>query len=203
MSDDRPINRRRFFRQGLGELLRPILDAVEPIQNIARQFGDLEEGPPPSRPHWLRPPGALVEDQFLKTCDHSGECVRVCPAQCIKIDPTKRKGDGVPFIEVDTMPCVVCDGLLCMHACPSGALVPTPLGEIDMGTAVWLEHLCSRTTGSDCTICIDRCPLGSTAIELLEGKVHVKEEGCIGCGVCQHDCPTDPKSIVVIPRSAR
>jgi len=72
-----------------------------------------------------------------------------------------------------------------------------------MGTAVWKESTCLRTRGEPCTICIDQCPVGSVAIELREGKVHVIEDGCIGCGVCEHYCPTTPKSIVVTPRDAR
>src|SRR5262249_32665814 len=90
-----------------------------------------------------------------------------------------------------------------MHVCPTGALVPTPLADIDMGTAKWREITCVRSHGEDCTICVDRCPLGSAAIELLDGKIYVIEGGCIGCGVCEHACPTTPKSIVVIPKAAR
>ena len=41
------------------------------------------------------------------------------------------------------------------------------------------------------------------ALELLDGRINVKEDGCTGCGVCQHDCPTMPRSITVIPKSAR
>ena len=72
-----------------------------------------------------------------------------------------------------------------------------------MGTAVWRSSSCLRSTGDSCTICIDKCPLGSAAIELKSGRVAVKPLGCIGCGVCQQECPTSPKSIVVIPISAK
>jgi NAD-dependent dihydropyrimidine dehydrogenase PreA subunit len=37
---------------------------------------------------------------------------------------------------------------------------------------------------------------------LEAGKVQVIESGCTGCGVCQHDCPTSPKSITITPRPA-
>jgi ferredoxin-type protein NapG len=112
-------------------------------------------------------------------------------------------GDGAPYIEASEMPCVLCDGLKCMHVCPTGALVPTILDQVDMGTAFWNESICVRSHGENCTICIDHCPIGTAALELLEGKVKVHEEGCSGCGVCQHRCPTDPKSIIVIPKAAR
>jgi ferredoxin-type protein NapG len=208
MSSDRKVDRRHFFREGLREFLKPLASAIEPMQEALRQFDMLpaEEQPtttkrePIERP-WLRPPGALFPDQsFRDTCSRCGQCVQVCPAQCIKIDSTGMNGYGAPYIEPNVMACVVCDGLKCMHVCPSGALVPIPLGEINMGTAVWNYETCVRSHGESCTICIDMCPVGSVAIELRANMVHVHEDGCVGCGVCQQQCPTEPKSIVVIPR---
>jgi len=207
MRDDRPVNRRNFFREGLRELLKPLGEIIEPFENALGGLSELEKAAPkpkptPTPPAWgfLRPPGALEERQFLQTCSRCATCVNVCPAQCIKIEPGK--AGGAPYIDPNVMPCVVCDGLLCMRDCPSGALVPTALGLIDMGTAVWKQELCVRSRGEDCTICIDQCPIGAVAIELRDGKIHVIEDGCIGCGVCQNYCPTNPKSIVVVPRDA-
>lgn len=195
-----PIDRRRFFRQGLSQLLRPIAATVQSfgIQRPSEVSAD-EPRVLPEGPTLLRPPGALAESEFTSRCTCSGECVRSCPVRCIRIDPTESIGGGKPFIDVDTMPCVVCDGLYCMQACPSGALTPTPMERIDMGTAVWREQTCLRSHGQNCTICVDKCPIGEIAIELNAGKIQVKEDGCIGCGACQHDCPTAPKSIVVQP----
>jgi MauM/NapG family ferredoxin protein len=207
MNDEKPLNRRRFFREGLRELLKPLAGAIEPIEQAMHQLGKMDAPlEPPHQIHpqpgpWLRPPGALNERAFMDTCSRCGNCVRVCPADCIKIDETGVKGGGAPYIDPNVMPCVVCDGLVCMRDCPSGALVPTALGLIDMGTAEWRESLCVRSRGEECTICIDQCPIGMVAIELRADKVHVIQDGCTGCGVCQHECPTDPKAIVVRPRS--
>src|SRR5439155_5662761 len=180
MPDDRPMDRRRFFREGLRELLKPLAGAAEPIERALREFEAIQEprvsrskptAPPPTPATWLRPPGALAEQDFLSTCSRCGTCVSVYPAQAIKIDTTGVRGGGAPYIVASEMPCVVCDGLHCMKDCPSGALVFTPLAQIDMGTAVWHESLCVRSHGQDCKICVDQCPLGTAAITLDEGRV--------------------------------
>ncbi|MGC4032477.1 MAG: 4Fe-4S dicluster domain-containing protein [Tepidisphaeraceae bacterium] len=91
-----------------------------------------------------------------------------------------------------------------MSSCPTGALVPTPLVQIKMGTAVWRQHQCTRTTlEDDCRRCVDVCPMGAAAIDLVEDYIEIKPLGCIGCGLCQQDCPTSPRAIAVIPKSAR
>src|SRR4051812_15899284 len=211
---DRPMDRRRFFREGLRELLRPLAGATQPIERVLRELEAIEQPrvararptyTPPTAPPtaWLRPPGALEEQKFLDTCSRCGTCVSVCPAQAIKIDGTGALGGGRPYIVASEMPCVACDSLACMKECPSGALVFTPLIEIDMGTAVWQEQFCVRSRGEECRICVDRCPLGEAAITIEARSIKVIEEGCIGCGVCEHQCPTSPKSITITPKSAR
>jgi ferredoxin-type protein NapG len=207
--EDKPIPRRRFFVAGLRELFKPLAGGLENIERVTQELARLDDASAKPKPRtvplamWLRPPGALAEQAFRETCSRCGICVSVCPAECIKIDSTGEKGGGAPYIDPQQMPCVVCESLACMHNCPSGALVPTPLADIDMGTAEWHENLCIRTHGQECTACIDQCPLGSAAIELRDGQIHVIEEGCIGCGVCEHYCPTRPASITVVPRAAR
>jgi ferredoxin-type protein NapG len=232
MPDDKPVDRRRFFREGLKEFLRPLGKAVSPLEKVVKQLGALDDplggiagfSRPSTSPipganpplgtvsrstqqtpmeYWLRPPGALDEPFFPETCSRCGHCVAACPAHCIIIDTTGQRGNGAPFIDASAMACVVCKELACMYACPSGALVPTPLAKIDMGIAIWDEHMCVRTYGHECQICVDKCPLGTVAIDVRDGKIQVNESGCIGCGVCQHDCPTTPKSIYVIPIAAK
>src|SRR5687767_4460135 len=103
--DKEPMNRRRFFREGLRELLKPLANAIEPLTEAARQLGEIEQmgkSIPDAAASArrvplniaLRPPGALEEQLFRKTCSRCGECVRVCPAQCIKIDLDGIRGQG-------------------------------------------------------------------------------------------------------------
>jgi ferredoxin len=287
-NDDKPINRRRFFRAGFAELLKPLVNAVAPLEKVVDQLGAIDRPPqkplPPPRgmPEnvWLRPPGALPEKRFTDSCSRCGNCVSACPVHAIKIDTSGKRGGGAPFIDADTSACAVCDGLACMQVCPTGALQPTVLADIDMGTAVWREETCLRSrssfggapfagaplaggspqglasyspagrkaeaerkadadrvaavarnstgspnptgspnstansnstqppagqpsAGADCRICVDHCPLGEMAIAVKNNEIAVNPLGCIGCGICQQDCPTTPKSIFVIPIGAR
>lgn len=197
----RRFSRRGFFRDGLRELLRPVVDSLDDkLDALKRSL----PAPPRGRAvslTLLRPPGALAEADFLKTCDRNGACVKACPAEAIKIN--QNVADGAPYIDANLAPCVVCTTLECMMVCPTGALVPTPIRNIDMGTAGWDDKTCVRSHGQDCKICVDECPIGEFAIRLIDGRVSVSDAGCVGCGVCQNRCPTTPRSIIVEPRAVR
>lgn len=217
--DDKPMNRRRFFRDGLFELLKPLAKPLErriaPIERLAQEFSKFDDSATrsePAAPSYdaprislpvLRPPGALAEDKFLEICSRCGHCVSVCPANAIQLDATEYNGGGFPYVDPEIQPCVMCDTLVCMKECPSTALGYVPRWLIDMGTAEWHLESCTRTHGDTCTTCIDHCPLGADAIELRGNDIHVKSEGCTGCGICQYYCPTYPKSIVIVPKSAK
>lgn len=150
----------------------------------------------------LRPPGALAEEEFLATCYRCGSCAESCPADAIWLLPQgPNPKAGTPCIDANLAACVVCEGLQCTQVCPSGALrrLEDP-SQIRMGLARVLADDCVRTAGQDCTICVDRCPLGSSALRLGEADLpEVLSDGCVGCGICQLYCPTTPKAIVVEP----
>ena len=207
---DTPLPRRGFFKQSLAELMKPLGHALRPARQIMDELNKLEgfvmdADPTPTGPvkHWLRPPGSVEEEQFRNQCSRSGECVRVCPVKCIKLDYSGTEGEGVPYIDPDDMSCVLCTGLQCMYACPSGALMSVNFEYIDMGIAEWHEPTCLRTQGQDCQLCVDVCPVGARAINVEGNRIEVTPGGCTGCGSCQHECPTAPKSITVHPKSNR
>ena len=88
----------------------------------------------------LRPPGALDENFFLASCIKCGQCLQVCPPQVIKLDGISQGfGIGTPFIiPREEGGCILCSGLPCVLACPTGALNhDLSLGkDAEMGLAV-------------------------------------------------------------------
>ena len=148
----------------------------------------------------LRPPGAQPERQFVNACERSGHCAKACPAEAIL--PLT---DGTPHIDPSSNPCVVCVGLLCTHACPSGALQPLTMpSEIRMGTASIVTDLCTAYRGLPCRICFEVCPVPEVLIMAKGERAYVPVAGaqpCVGCGVCQHHCPSEG-AIRVIPLSS-
>jgi ferredoxin-type protein NapG len=171
---------------------------------------------PPAR--FLRPPGALAELPLAETCSRCGDCVKACPAQAIRLEPAV--AGGLPFIVPREQPCVVCTDLACMKVCPTGALKRvSAVSEISMGVAVVDHARClrgpfdaeprvepadslhaaggARGRGEDCRLCVTSCPVGESAIAIGGGGRVVILAGCIGCGVCERACPTEPTSIFI------
>lgn len=190
-----PHDRRRFFRAGLSRLLRPVAGFIEKKLPILPYVGE----------RMLRPPGAIEERDFLETCFWCGSCVDACPANSIvAIASSDERLNGTPQVDPAVQACVICDELACMKACPSGALKLVDRFEIRMGLAVVDYEVCVRTAGEDCRICVERCPLGETAIGIDdEGRVVVVDpgatgRGCTGCGVCEQYCPTRPMRAIRI-----
>jgi ferredoxin-type protein NapG len=71
----------------------------------------------------LRPPGALDETLFLASCFKCGQCLQVCPPQVIKLAGISEGfGIGTPYITPRDGGCILCAGLPCVLACPTGAL---------------------------------------------------------------------------------
>ena len=53
-------------------------------------------------------------------------------------------------------------------------------------------------------MCIDVCPLTGSETPVLfvneaTGKIRVRKNVCVGCGLCESRCPTEPAAIRVLP----
>ncbi|MGQ9651518.1 MAG: 4Fe-4S dicluster domain-containing protein [Phycisphaerae bacterium] len=186
-----------MFRLGLNKLVAPLAEFIE------QRLPAAESTRTPTSREVLRPPGALPETEFLARCYRCGNCAEVCPAKAIY--PMSRQDiqkAGTPYIDPDLAACTLCDQLACIKACPSGALqVIGDKSQIKMGTATVDHRLCLRRSSSLCTICLDTCPIGREAIDISDGgELQVDPMTCVGCGVCQYNCPVRPRAIRVEPR---
>ncbi|RLB52996.1 MAG: 4Fe-4S dicluster domain-containing protein [Deltaproteobacteria bacterium] len=147
----------------------------------------------------LRPPGAADEADLVGSCIRCARCVEVRPYQSIRLGPiTALRSYGTPFIDPLGSPCYLC--MRCPEVCPTSALTVVPAVESAMGTARVIEESCYSWTGTVCNQCYRSCPLKGTAIDLDDLLQPVVTEACVGCGVCLHVCPTEPRSIHLVPR---
>ena len=168
----------------------------------------------------LRPPGALKEDDFLKTCIKCGMCVEACPYDTLKLaKPGDNKPLGTPFFIPRDVACYMCDDIPCVPVCPTGALdqqsVTTndvlDINKAQMGVAVVDVKNCIAFWGIQCDACYRACPLLDKALYLKYDKNErtgkhaflkpiVDSDFCTGCGLCEHACVTKKAAITVIPR---
>ncbi|MCF6174046.1 MAG: ferredoxin-type protein NapG [Campylobacteraceae bacterium] len=143
----------------------------------------------------LRPPGALKEDDFLKTCIKCGLCVNACKnrnGNIIYDDKGKRVGTknptlrlakpgdnkplGTPFFIARQNPCFMCDDIPCVPACPSGALdvlsvtnkktKKLDINMAKMGLAIVHKESCIAYWGLQCDACYRACPLMGKALTI-------------------------------------
>ena len=178
-----------------------------------------------SAPLILRPPGALPEEDFLKTCIKCGLCVEACPYDTLNLaKPGDNNPIGTPFFTPKDVPCYMCEDIPCVPVCPTGALdtasvqsehsgvMEWDIKKIDIGTAVVDVKSCIAFWGIQCDACYRACPLLDEAIYLQYEKNDrtgkhaflkpvVNSDVCTGCGLCERACVTEKPAIFVQPNA--
>jgi MauM/NapG family ferredoxin protein len=151
----------------------------------------------------LRPPGALPEEEFIRTCIICQECVRVCPTGGIR--PTFFESGvtaiGTPKLVPRQGGCSLnpsCPNL-CAKVCPVGAILPTKPEEMKVGIAKVDHSLClAWDQGVKCLVCVEACL--NEAAQAFQGRITVDPKKCTGCGRCESGCPVAGSAIHVYPR---
>jgi len=208
---------------------QPLTDRRKFILNMARGFGLATMGgfiwsayidEVTASELTLRPPGALSENDFLKTCIKCGLCVEACPYDTLMLaKPGDHKPLGTPYFIPRDIPCYMCPDIPCVPVCPTGALDEksvTTDGELDikiadMGLAVIDKDSCIAYWGIQCDACYRACPIFGTAITIEYSKNErtgkhafmkpiVHADACTGCGLCERACVTEKPAIFVLPR---
>jgi NAD-dependent dihydropyrimidine dehydrogenase PreA subunit len=86
----------------------------------------------------------------------------------------------------------------CPEVCPSGSLKPLAKLDVNMGLAKVDEAKCLAFNGILCRTCYNACPVFDEALIMdAELRPKVVEDKCVGCGVCEYVCPTEPAAIIV------
>lgn len=146
------------------------------------------------------PPGALPKaEKFLSQCTGCSECVYNCPYGSLITVFDQESGKNIPYIDVNSNPCHICDSFPCITACQYKALKPL-LGKnfLDLGKAKLQFEYCinSQTGEKTCQACKDACPIEKTVVFRKNRPVLAKS--CTGCGLCVAVCPTFPRAIRVM-----
>ncbi len=144
-----------------------------------------------------RPPHAIPESEFVVGCTKCDACIQACPPHAIFRTP---EIDGIlaglPIIDADSQPCIMCDDLPCVAACDPGVLrLDAPLA---MGVAKIDSISCLAFQGTLCTVCVEGCPV-ENAITMEAGRPKIDADICTACGVCLYVCPAPGNAIHLMP----
>jgi ferredoxin len=162
----------------------------------------------------IRPPAALIEDEFIDRCVRCGNCMKVCITNGLQPVMFETGYDGiwtprlVPEIGYCEYQCT-----LCGKTCPTGAIPPIRLEEklkTRLGVAEVDRSLClPYAKGKECIVCQEHCPVPEKAIILDRDEKlgiqlpRIDEELCVGCGICQNKCPVRPvRAVRISPRAS-
>jgi len=158
-------------------------------------------------PDLIRPPAALPEPAFLSRCVRCGACMVACPSNTLQ--PIGFAAGHIGLFSPRITPRRgFCDPRChrCAQACPTGAISRVPACDriwAKTGTAVIDRQRClAWEHRKSCMVCDEVCPFD--AIDFLQDPgnpyavPHVAEDRCAGCGYCEHFCPVQNRSAIVV-----
>lgn len=162
----------------------------------------LTDKKPYNRKTRIVPAGALSISNLAQHCTGCQLCVSECPNGVLR-PSTSLTNLMQPEMSFERGFCRP-ECTRCADACPTGAIKPITAevkASTQIGHAVWIRHNCVAVHNDyPCGLCARKCPVG--AIEMVpfhhKGRDSmvpaVNEERCIGCGKCEHLCPSSPFS---------
>lgn len=186
------MERRTFFKRSLDKTAKTVAKGADALAKHRAR-------------HWIRPPHAIDELEFLLTCTRCGACTEACPHQVI-FPLSARLGAqvvGTPAMDLLNKGCHLCTDWPCVAVCGPQALKlpvtdaddkkpPLPsLAEARIDTARCLPY-----AGPECGACNSSCPVPH-ALTWDMTKPVINPRNCIGCGLCRDACIVEPKAISI------
>ncbi len=173
----------------------------------------------------IRPPASVEEKEFLKRCIKCDQCIRVCPTNVLQpaLFQSGIEGLWTPIMDMRLGYCEL-NCTLCGHVCPTGAIQQISIeeklglgdfkeqGPVKVGTAFYDRGRCLPWgMETPCVVCEEVCPVSPKAIETYDevitrvdgtkvtlNKPFIIPERCIGCGICEKECPVlDERAVYV------
>ena len=180
------------------------------------------------QPGVIRPPGSVPEMDFLERCIKCEQCLRACPTNVLQPASMQAGLEGIwtPVLNMKMGYCEL-NCTLCSQVCPTGAIQRLSIeqkrglgeenaerGPVKVGTAFYDRGRCLPwAMETPCVVCEEVCPTSPKAIHTRpltittrKGETvtlqqpYVDPELCIGCGICEHECPV--KDLAAIRVSA-
>jgi polyferredoxin len=174
----------------------------------------------------IRPPGTVAEAEFLERCIKCDQCINVCPTNVLQ--PSTLAEGGLEGLWTPVMDFAVgfcqLNCTLCSEVCPTGAIQKISLeqklglaqfkdeGPIRLGTAFFDRGRCLPwAMETPCVVCEEVCPVSPKAIgtydeeftrwdgtKVVLNKPYIRPELCIGCGICERECPVVDSAAVYV-----
>ncbi len=193
------MDRREFFRRAAGKAAQTaVKEADRRVEARAA--------------HWIRPPYARPELEFLLACTRCGACVEACPHGVVFALPARvgARAAATPALDLLNKACHLCEGWPCVVVCEPDALRlpehPSAEGRGEEEPAepplprlarVYVDtQTCLPYKGPECGACAGSCPVPG-ALYWDGDRPRIDAERCTGCAQCREACILEPKAILI------
>ncbi|MCL2220450.1 MAG: 4Fe-4S dicluster domain-containing protein [Chitinispirillia bacterium] len=198
---------RRGLLAGAALMLWGLVTRASADRQFDGGLAALEDKKAPVRSRPIVPPGADSAKNFRARCTGCQLCVTACPNHVLR--PSGKASSFMqPHLSFERGYCRP-ECVKCSLVCPTGAILPITAAEKSskqVGIAIWKPELCVVNRDSViCDLCSRKCPTGAitmiaqSADDTSSPRIPMIDTArCIGCGACEHLCPSRPYSAIYV-----